>query len=63
MSKDAAAKPGLEIKVYCVIERSNVARPGQPNRKIVAAKLTRKAAEEYVAEHPGTYVEKHVATK
>ena len=56
-------KRGLEIKVYLVIERSNVARPGQANRKIVAVKLTRKAAEDYVAGHPGTYVEKHVATK
>lgn len=53
----------MEIKTYAVLQRLNLPRDGQPNAKIIAIKLTRQAAEKLRDLNPGTWVEKHVATK
>lgn len=53
----------MQIKVYVVLQINNVARPGEPNERIVATKLTRSAAQDVVNAHPGTRIEKHLATK
>lgn len=53
----------MQIKVYLVCMRRNVAKPGEPNVQIIAARLTRSAAQAMVDATPGTYIEKHVAVK
>ena len=53
----------MEIKVYIVLQRNNVAKPGEPNERIIGTRLTRAAADDIVALNPGTRVERHVATK
>lgn len=56
-------KAGMEVKVYLVFLPSNVAKPGEPNRSVIAAKLTREAAQSIVDNMPGAYIEKHLADK
>ena len=53
----------MQIKVYIVLQKNNVARGGEPNERIIATRLTRGAAEEVVRDLPGTRIEKHMATK
>jgi hypothetical protein len=53
----------MQIKVYIVLQRNNVARDGEPNERIIATRLTRSAAQGIVDIHPGTRIEKHLATK
>lgn len=50
-------------KTYVVLQRNNVARPGQANSKIIAVRLTRAAADAIRDANPGSWVEKHEATK
>lgn len=50
------------IKVYLVIQTINLYHEGCPNRTVLAAKLTRKAAERVRDSIPGTYIEKYKAT-
>lgn len=56
-------KRAMQIKVYLVCMRLSLTRPGQPNVKIIAARLTQAAAQAIVDATPGTYIEKHVAVK
>ena len=53
----------LAVKVYLVLQTINVARDGAPNREVIAARLTKAAADEIVDRVAGTYVEKYVAIK
>jgi hypothetical protein len=53
----------IEVKVYVVCQRRNIARPGEANVTLLAARLTRAAAQEIVDRTPGTYIEKLVANK
>ena len=53
----------MQIKIYLVCIHLNLSQPGTPNVRIERAFLTRAAAEDYVRERPGTFIEKHVATK
>jgi hypothetical protein len=53
----------MQIKVYLVMQRVGLPRPGEPNVKILAARLTRTAAQEMVDAIPGTYIEKQLASK
>ena len=53
----------IEVKVYVVCQRLNLAKPGQANIRLLAARLTRAAAQEIVDRNPGTYIEKLVANK
>lgn len=56
-------KKPMEIKVYVVCQRRNLIREGEANVQLVAARLTRAAAQEIVDRTPGTWIEKLVATK
>lgn len=56
-------KRRIQVKVYLVCMRLNLARPGEPNIRIIAARLTRAAAQEIVDRTPGTYIEKMFASK
>lgn len=51
------------VKVYLVLVPVAFERNGRPNRKIVAAKLTRKTADELATQIPNAYVEKVYADK
>lgn len=53
----------LAVKVYVVLQSMNLAHGDDPNCRIIATRLTRRAAEEIKDRTPGTWVEKHVATK
>jgi hypothetical protein len=53
----------MQIKVYLVLQLLNLAPPGQSNVRVVAARLTREAAQRIVDSTPGTFIEKHVAVK
>jgi hypothetical protein len=53
----------MQIKVYIVLQRVNLPRPGEPNVRIVATRLTRGAAQALVDHSPGCYIEKQVALK
>lgn len=53
----------IQVKVYLVCMHMNLSRPGEPNIKIIAARLTRAAAQEIVDRTPGTYIEKLFASK
>lgn len=53
----------MEIKVYVVLQRLNLPKPGQPGVRVMAVKLTMAAANKIVEQNPGTWVEKHVADK
>ena len=56
-------KKVMQIKVYLVCMRLSLSRPGQPNVKIIAARLTQSAAQAIVDATPGTHIEKHIAVK
>jgi len=56
-------KGKMQIKVYLVLQRINLPRPGEPNVRIVATRLTRAAAQSVVDTTSGTYIEKQVAQK
>lgn len=51
------------VKVFLVILKLNTAKNGEPNRKIIDVKLSRKAAEAITNQLPGTYIERHVANR
>lgn len=53
----------IEVKVYVVCQRRNIVRPGEANVTLLAARLTRAAAQDIVDRTPGTYIEKLVANK
>lgn len=56
-------KGEVRIATYLVFQRKNLFAEGEPNVAIVAAKLTRRGAEEIVAAMAGTYIEKVMAIK
>ena len=56
-------KKSMNVKVYLVLQRNNVARPGEPNEKVIAVKLTRSSAQAIVDANPGTRIAKHIADK
>ncbi len=56
-------KNPIAIKVYLVLQRINVARDGQVNSRVIAARLTKSAADDVVCDTAGTWVEKHTAVK
>ncbi len=51
------------VKVYLVLQRQNIHKRGEPNVKILAARLNRKLAQEVVDTMPGTWIEKQYAVK
>ncbi len=53
----------LAIKVYVVFQWMNLARSDEQNSRIIATRLTRSAAMVVQEMHPGTWIEKYVATK
>lgn len=53
----------MDVKVYVVLQHQNLPLDGEPNRMIIAVKLTREAAQKVVNDIPGTYIEKHRANK
>jgi hypothetical protein len=53
----------IEVKIYIVVQRRNLVREGEPNITLLAARLTRAAAQEIVDRTPGCYIEKLVANK
>ena len=53
----------MEIKVYVVLQRLNLPKPGQNPVRVVSVKLTMAAAQKLVDMNPGYWVEKHVADK
>ncbi len=53
----------MNVNVYLVFLPVAIPREGGPNRKVIAAKLTRLAADAIAAITPGAYVEKIVADK
>ena len=54
-------KNKMEVKVYLVMERVNVG--SDANERVIAARLTRGAAQEIVDKRLGTYILKMIATK
>lgn len=54
---------GVRQKTYVVLQKSFKQDPHHPNTKVVAVKLTEEAAQSVVDEIPGTYIERHIATK
>lgn len=60
---NAQEKRRIQVKFYVVCMRRNLFAAGEPNIQLIAAKLTRAAAQEVVDRTPGTYIEKMVATK
>jgi hypothetical protein len=59
----AEKRKPIEVKVYIVCQRRNLAKPGETNVTLLAARLTRAAAQEIVDRNPGTWIEKLVANK
>ena len=56
-------KDGMAVKVYVVLQHKNLIGKDEPNVRVVATRLTRGAAQSIVDAMPGTWIEKHVATK
>ena len=56
-------KRRIQVKIYLVCQRRNLVPEGEVNVHIMAAKLTRAAAQEIVDRTPGTYIQKMFATK
>lgn len=50
-------------KVYLVFLRTNIASREQPHSRLLAARLTRKEAEDIRDLNPGSYIHKVLATK
>lgn len=63
ISGQLTEKRKIQIKVYVVCQRRNLFQPGEPNITLLAARLTRAAAQEIVDRTPGSYIEKLVADK
>lgn len=63
MSTEAGAKKPMQIKVYVVLQRQNLAQPGEPNEKVLGTRLTRASAQLIVDANPGTRIERHLASK
>jgi hypothetical protein len=61
--KPTEEKRRIQVKVYLVCMRRNLFRPGEANIQIIAARLTRAAAQLVVDQTPGTYIEKVFAVK
>lgn len=61
VSQDVKAR--MQIKVYLVCMRVNLPKGGEANVRIIAAKLTHKAAQDIVDKTAGSFIEKHIATK
>lgn len=53
----------MAVKTYVVLQRVNLPKEGEPTAKVIAVRLTHGAAQALVDELPGTYIEKHIATK
>lgn len=53
----------MTVKVYLVCQFLNLSEPGRPNIEMLAAKLTRQAAQQIVDQRPGTFIRKLVADK
>jgi hypothetical protein len=53
----------MQIKVYSVLQKNNVAKGGEPNERIHSQWLTHRDAQDIVNQLPGTRIEKHLATK
>jgi len=53
----------IAVKVYLVFQRINLTHGDELNCRIIAARVTRAAADAIRDQTPGTWVEKHVATK
>jgi hypothetical protein len=53
----------MALKVYLVLQRVNLPKGEDSNVRILAAKLTRDAAQKMSDDIPGTWIEKQVATK
>lgn len=56
-------RTGLHQKTYVVLQKTFKRDPHHPNVRVIAVKLTEEAARSVVAEIPGSYIERHVATK
>lgn len=56
-------KGKMQIKVYLVCQWNSLARPGEPNVRVIAARLTRSAAQNIVDSIPGTFIDKQLAVK
>jgi hypothetical protein len=63
MAEHGSTPSPLVIKVYVVLQRMNLARGDEPNCRIIATRLTRAAAGAIRDQTPGTWVEKHMASK
>lgn len=50
-------------KIYLVIVKYHTEERTRPNRRVVAAKLTRKAAQHIADQIPGSYIERFIADK
>lgn len=58
-----AGKSPFTVKVYIVFLAMNLAKVGEPNRKILDVLLRKEDAERLVGQTPGAYWERHVASK
>lgn len=54
---------GVRQKTYVVLQKSFKSDPHRPNVKVIAVKLTEEAAQSVVDQIPGTYIERHIASK
>ncbi len=62
MQEEPVKKP-YTVKVYLVLQRNNLAKQGEPNERIIAAKLTAFAAGKVKEEIAGTRIVRVDATK
>lgn len=53
----------MEVKVYLVLQRVNLPKPGEPTEKVIDGFLTRGGADEMVSRIPGTRIQKIFAKK
>lgn len=53
----------MQVKTYVVLQKNNVAKPGEPNERIHSVWLTHRDAQNIVNDYPGTRIEKHLANK
>ena len=63
MDQEQGEKRPMAVKVYVVLQHRNIPLDDGRNSEIIAARLTRSSAQEIVNMHPGTWIEKWVATK
>ena len=60
---DLTPKTNMAVKVYLVLCPDHLAKDGEPNVRVVGAKLTRAAAESIVDKLPGASIQRMVADK